>query len=219
MTSSFIVHPLLEESNHRNDQISDMFCASNLSSHNQPQNYSIWHLECQSTRVLLGSSTNLSEATMLRVSTPFYQHAAGPFKPHIANAASFASIAFDDSDEGLVRLPIQPTTQRYVRFVEILVDYMPEIAHAFITFLALEYAKDRKAESPDDSTVPSKSEPEVGSLLESMIFGGVFVSITDCSGRPYSFMVKPPFRAILQIRHFVPILTYHRPDYLGSKTY
>jgi hypothetical protein len=63
--------------------------------------------------------------------------------------------------------------------LEILVTYMHEIAHLFITFLALDYAKNLDAITPDDCTVPGKGKPEAGALLESTMFGGIYLSVRE----------------------------------------
>jgi hypothetical protein len=67
---------------------------------------------------------------------------------------------------------------------------MHEVAHLFVTFLALEYAKDLDAITPDGGKITPNMRPEAGVLLERVMFGGSFVRVNDASDRSYKFMVR-----------------------------
>lgn len=81
-----------------------------------------------------------------------------------------------------------------MRRVELLITYMHEIAHLFVTFLALEYANDFRAGTPDECDGPTGpgSRYEAGEMLENIIFGGIYSLVNDSSGREVKFMVRLP---------------------------
>lgn len=94
---------------------------------------------------------------------------------------------------------------RHVRRVEMLISYLHEIGHVFITFLAIVYARNLRARTPPECGI-LESVCEAGHKLERTLLGGVYWRLDDHSGRERGFMVRlssPLFRTgrILHFNH------------------
>lgn len=85
--------------------------------------------------------------------------------------------------------------ERYPHWLELLTTYYHEIAHMFVTYLAIRYKGRPKCRTPVACCTDYRDDvPESGFFVENHLFGGCFIRGRDTSGRANRFMVSSTFR-------------------------